>query len=91
MNGHHRVHIDCSECAVHTHPHTHTQMMDILEPGCNGVLKDLDSVPTERLLQALQYTVETGGELYGYQDNGDNDIEDYEDWQEEEQYWREEL
>ena len=48
----------------HTHTHTHTQMMDILEPGCNGVLRNLKSVPNNRLKEAMDFISATAEQIF---------------------------
>ena len=38
--------------------------MDLLEPGCEGVIKNIDSVPLKNFKEAFEYIVDMGNRYY---------------------------
>ena len=54
------------------------QLLDLLEPGCEGVVKNIDSVPLKNFKEAFEYIVDVGNQYYEEEMQGEWD-EDYSD------------
>ena len=39
-------------------------MLDLLEPGCEGVIKNIDRVPLKNFKEAFEYIVDAGNKFY---------------------------
>ena len=53
-------------------------LLDLLEPGCEGVVKNIDSVPLKNFKEAFEYIVDVGNQYYEEEMQGEWD-EDYSD------------
>ena len=51
-------------------------MLDLLEPGCEGVIKNIDNVPLKNYKEAFEYIVDVGNKYYEEEMQGEWD-EDY--------------
>ena len=54
------------------------QLLDILEPGCEGVIKNIDRVPLKNYGEAFEYIVDVGNKYYEEGAQGEWE-EDYSD------------
>ena len=55
-----------------------SQLLDLLEPGSEGVIMNIDSVPLKNYREAFEYIVDVGNKYYEEEMQGELD-EDYSD------------
>lgn len=50
----------------------YSQLLDLLEPGCNGVIKSIAQIPLKNYKQAFEFIVDVGNKYYeGEMEGGD--------------------